>query len=124
MDKVFEDNFINKYKIMGDFHEGMALVISKEHLFGFINKYGQEVVSCKYQKALPFSDGLALVKNKEGLYGFVNKNGVEVIPCQYEYANCFSEGLASVKNDEELYGFINKFYTHIGLNICNKYKLS
>jgi hypothetical protein len=96
--------------------------------WGCIDKFGKEIVPCKYLFFHDFSDGLALVAFGEikpvGVrhitmgymeveyydnykYGFVDKSGKEVIPCIYDYAADFSNGRAMIRlGDKE--GFIDK----------------
>ena len=44
--------------------------------YGFVDKTGTEVISCKYDDARSFHDGRAGVK-LNGKWGTVNKSGVE-----------------------------------------------
>ena len=56
-----------KYDFVGDFSEGLAMVMTgdfeglEEPKCGFINKTGTEVIPLKYSKAEKFSEGLAMV---------------------------------------------------------------
>src|ERR1017187_3752065 len=78
---------------------------------GFIDKFGNEVINCRYNYAANFYEGFSKVKlnNK---YGFIDKLGNEVIPFIYDYAGDFNEGLAMVKLDDK-YGFIDKYGSEI-----------
>ena len=103
---------------IANFHEGLAFFLSdifyndgmamvrKNGKYGFIDKEGKEIISCKYDEAIGFNEGLAVVK-KDGKYGFLDKKGKEVIPFIYSSANAFSNGLSAVGKDGK-YGFINK----------------
>lgn len=93
----FNDCQEGKYKYIGTFSEGLALVRNTNGLFGYINKKGKEVIPCKYPDAVDFSEGLAIVSNAEGLKGYIDSEGKEVIPCQYTDVTQFKEGLASVE---------------------------
>ena len=64
--------------------------------YGFIDKTGKEVVSCKYDSAWNFQEGLAWVE-LNSKYGFIDKTGKCVIPCKYDNVVDFYEGLAWVE---------------------------
>lgn len=85
----------NRYRWVGDFSEGYALV-RNSYGYGFIDKKGDEVISTRFQEANSFKNGLAKVciNNK---YGFINYNGDLVIPAKYYDACDFdSSGYAIV----------------------------
>ena len=105
----FDDKIIPKYKEICSFSEGYAAVLGQNGLWGFIDKQGNEVISCQYKKVESFSCGLALVSNDQGVYGYIDVTGKLVIPFQFEEAFSFKEDLAVAKNTETgKYGFINK----------------
>lgn len=52
--------FAQGYSYAGEFHDGMAK-IQRKGKYGYINKDGDLVVQCIYNKAIDFSDGIALV---------------------------------------------------------------
>ncbi len=101
-------------KAVGDYHEGLAS-IKKNSKWGFIDKEGNEVISCKYEEVHDFYEGLAAVK-KDGLWGFIDKEGNEVISCEYNnhcIVGDFHDGVARIrKNGKSGYfiswGFIDK----------------
>jgi hypothetical protein len=51
--------------------------------WGFINKYGKEVIKCKYDIVYPFHDVVTFVQTN-GKWGCINEKGKEIIPCQYD----------------------------------------
>ena len=53
--------------------------------WGFIDKFGKEVVKCKYDIVYPFRDIVTFVQN-DGKWGCINESGKEIIPCQYDEA--------------------------------------
>lgn len=108
LDLKFTDYTINKYTEIGEFYKGLARVKNNKGLYGFINKKGEEVISCQFKQADYFYEGLAAVKNNKGLYGFINEKGEEVIPCRFKEIKRFREGLAPVCNEEDKWGYINK----------------
>ena len=91
----------------GSFHDGMALIARKEECYGFINKSGEEIISCQYEETDNFHEGLARVCIG-GKWGYVNKSGEIVIPCRYDAAQNFSEGLAVVLFSEGRWGIVDK----------------
>ena len=74
---------LKKYDYLDSFFEGLA-VVKLNSKYGFIDKTGQEVITCKYDYASDFSGGVAEVKLNDK-YGLIDKTGVEVVPCDYEY---------------------------------------
>lgn len=90
---------------VGLFSEGLCSV-SKNGLYGFMDKTGKIIIKLQYQEAGGFSEGLCLVK-QNSKYGFIDKSGRMVIAAKYEDADSFSEGLALVKMNGK-YGYIDK----------------
>ncbi len=104
----FKDRTISKYKLIGNFSEGLAKVLNQDGLYGYINKKGNEVIPCGYQRVNDFNEGLAGVSNFTELYGFCDKFGNLVIPYKYKEISNFKEGLAAVQHKEGLWGYIDK----------------
>jgi hypothetical protein len=95
-----------KYDLVGDFSEGLAIVML-DGRYGFIDKSGKEVVTPLYDFVDDnFSDGLAKVM-LNGKYGFIDKSGNVVIPLKYDEVWSFSEELAAVRVNNK-YGYIDK----------------
>lgn len=59
-------------------------------LWGFIDKAGHEVISCKFNSIKPFHFGLAAVKLND-FWGFIDKTGEIVIPCEFDSVSSFEE---------------------------------
>jgi len=74
------------------FEDGL-IPVRKSGKYGYINKEGNEVISCVYDYAGSFSEDLAVIK-KNNKYGVIDKEGNEVIPCAYDTLSNFSEGFA------------------------------
>lgn len=92
---------IQKYDQLSLFSEGYAAVC-KNGKWGYIDKTGQEVIPCKYERANPFHEGLASVLSSYGSgYGFIDTTGREAIRHrrEIEIPGEFSEGLVVVKNE-------------------------
>ncbi len=100
------------YDIVNDFAEGYAAValgLEDQDVFGFINSFGQPVISFNYDDAYSFKNGLALVGAKDSSgemkYGFINPFEDFVIPMSFEDADTFSESVTLLQNSVGLYGF-------------------
>jgi len=64
--------------------------------FGLINRNGETLTPCIYNKIFPFVDGYAKVVTSKGI-GFVDLMGKEIIPAEYRAVGNFSEGLVAVQ---------------------------
>ena len=74
-----------------DFYEDMAIV-QQNGKYGYVNRDGQLVFSCRYDEVEVFWGGYASVKSG-GLYGLIDRSGKEIIPCSYEEMVECHEGL-------------------------------
>jgi len=79
--------------------------VSKNGLYGFIDEFGDEVISCTYKYTKDFHEGLVAVHN-QSMWGFINKMGNVVVPFNYDDCGDFSEGLASVKKNGK-WGYVD-----------------
>lgn len=111
----FNDYTVNKYKLIREFHEGLARVQNNKGLWGFINKKGEEVIPCQFKDAKDFSEGLAPVCNEEGKWEYIDKRGKLVISCQ-DFITCsdeyteignFYDGIARIRENYFNYFYIN-----------------
>jgi len=83
----------------------------KNRNWGFVDKTGNEIIPCKFEKVKSFSEGLAAVK-QNGKWGFIDVKGNAIVPCKYKSVEYFSDGL-SVVWDGKKYGFIDKLGNEI-----------
>ena len=107
-----------KYSNISASYYGRTKVLLKDK-YGYIGKWGEEVIPCIYEDAEDFSEGMARVKlnNK---WGFIDIEGNEKTPFIYEYIEHFSEGMAGVQLNGK-WGFVNKegkevssfYYEHV-----------
>ena len=88
-DLSFQDFIESKYKITGQFKNGLAKVMNYNNLWGYIDTKGKEVIPCQFSKAYDFSEGMAAVSNEENLFGYIDINGELKIPYQYKNAKYF-----------------------------------
>ena len=79
------------------FQEGLAQ-FKKDGKWGFIDKYGKEVIPLQFAGALNFSEELAPVKMKDGKWGYINKMGKFLIKGFFDVAHCFQHGEAAPLN--------------------------
>lgn len=82
--------------IAGGFSDdGLALLVNKDRLYGYVDEKGQTIIAPKYQAAKPFSDGAAvvLVKNEGG------KSYFDVIDTRGEVLFKFNTGQYSNMSD-------------------------
>lgn len=115
-------NALAKYDRVGDFHDGLALVVkaSEEYYdgwvvngkYGYINIYGEEVIPCNityyvYGLHPDFSEGLAAISVGDNC-GYLNTRGELEIPAIYGNACPFSDGTALVYVNGEGYIYIDK----------------
>ena len=111
-DKNLEE-LSGSYDNMSPFSCGMAQVYKNDKGYGFIDKNGQEIVSCKYQKAYYYADDVVFVKkDADAKWEVLDKNGESILKLKAGDGPCdsFHNGLALVANyDSELsYRYINK----------------
>ena len=98
---------VENYDKIGDFHNGMAVVIKNEKI-GYINSFGKEIIPCKYDihDNSNYSEGFAVVC-KDSYYGYIDKSGKEITKIVYSDATEFKNGFALVKKGGK-WGFIDK----------------
>ena len=95
----------------------MAAVQSSNHLWGFIDKTGNEIIACEYEDIHDFKEGLALFQGKSSMkHGYIDKTGKSVIPCifpnfsdgfGYEHHD-FNCGVAVACDEQYYFGYIDK----------------
>jgi hypothetical protein len=87
--------------------EGMYKVSiwNDKEKWGFLDNTGNEVVSCKFDKAEYFSEDVAAIC-LDHKWGFIDKTGKLVIPLKYASAGSFENGLAPVSINNKS-GYIN-----------------
>lgn len=108
-----------KYDLAFPFSDERGMVALGKHdedgnfigKYGFIDRYGREIVPLEYDYAESFSDNLALVAQTDAAtgakrFGFIDANGKVIVPLIYEAAASFSENLAAIKSNGK-WGFIN-----------------
>jgi hypothetical protein len=87
------------------FSEGLAVFVTKERKYGFVDKTGKIVINAQFDEALPFYSGFAIVKRNDK-YGFIDKGGTIAINPQFDHVLPFIKGKASFSNGKK-WGFID-----------------
>lgn len=82
------------YDYMGSFEWGLSKV-SINGKYGYIDKFGKEIVPVQYTNAGDFSNGLAAV-SQNGKWGYINTIGQIIVPLKYDIADKFKNGLGLV----------------------------
>jgi uncharacterized protein YbcV (DUF1398 family) len=79
--------------------QGPPIVYKDEPLYYYINQFGQDIFSKRFNNAGSFAEGLAAVRdeNISGTYYYIKPDGSEAFPSQRYYsAGSFREGVAIV----------------------------
>ncbi len=92
------------YDEIGTFAED-RLSVSRDGLWGYVNRDGIEVIPCRFKEVRDFNNGLAAVKIGR-YWGFIDKDGDIQIELKYKQVGNFSEGLSWVYDGEGV-KFIN-----------------
>lgn len=114
---------IKKYDKLYSFHEGLARVC-KDNKYGFIDKKGQEIISCKYDDADDFDGGIAIIKIS-GKKGGINVNGNIVIPAIFDVIHWNSKDSLHPAKKDEKWGYINrqgKIAIRFDFDFCGRYE--
>ena len=76
-------------------------VDSTATIWGFVDKFGKQVINPQFDEGGDFHDGKCAGKNKEGKWGYIDKSGKIVINHQFNSAAAFKDGKAVVSLDEK-----------------------
>ena len=88
------------------FGNNKTTIVINNNKYGFIDNYGNEIISCKYEEAYSSLDELAPVY-KNGKWGFIDIKGRMIVPFKYFKAYPMKNGMAAVQGLNYLWGFIN-----------------
>ena len=120
-----------KYNMVSSFSEGLAAVCDKEtHLYGFIDKKGNEVIPCQYDYSYSgFNEGIAVVFKSSEEWLLIDKAGKEIASFDGHYIPGFQvefhDGLmAIITSDDEKEGYIDKtgkvvIPAELDMEMCN-----
>lgn len=92
------------YESVENFQRDEAIMVKKNGLIGYIDRYGKLIIPCTYQEADNFSEGLAAVLI-DGKWGYIDLNNTIVIP------NTFIGSVGAFKNNVAVYhrGPVSKY---------------
>lgn len=85
---------------VGNFTEGLALVLGKNGKFGFIDKKGHMAISARFDFATSFSRGAAVV-SFDGKVGFIDHGGKWVSPTQVGSFGFTSQGFVAITDEKD-----------------------
>lgn len=88
--------------------EGYAKIQDRQGLWGIVDKYGKEVIPCKY-KGMGFSvcNQRIAFQGNNGKWGYLNvSNGEEIVKPEYDRARDFSDGFGEVEKNRKI-GFVD-----------------
>lgn len=97
-----------RYEQVGKFTDGFALIYNHNRSkVGLINRYGDEILPCKY-KLIQFVGNERLGVKKGSKWALMDYNGNELVPFIYKYlSTAFHEGLLLAVAEDGRWGFIN-----------------
>lgn len=101
----------NSFLKVGDFVDRWTLAQDCSYYngissYGWINRYGEWIISPLYEEANDFQEGFASVK-KEGKWGFIKRKGTYLVSPKYDMAGNFKDGFAKVELNGKV-GYIDK----------------
>lgn len=103
--KIIPEQIAGKYKDIGCFVNGVAVVTDANEYKGLINKKGELLQSCECETITNLKEGVAWCV-KDGKYVLIDRTGRKKIEVSLNFATDFYEGLSLVQNNSG-YGFID-----------------
>ncbi|WML49902.1 WG repeat-containing protein [Neobacillus sp. PS3-34] len=102
-----------EYHFIGDYKEGRALAASLDnkgnYLYGYLNRWGKEVIPLEYESATDFNNGKAVVKIKNGPFVLIGLTGKVLHTYQFAHVSNYSEGLIAFQREKNgKFGYINE----------------
>jgi hypothetical protein len=96
-----------KYNEVYSFSEGLAAVSDSEtHLYGFIDKMGNEVIPCQYNYIYHgFKDGIAVVSKSGDDRTLIDKKCKEIASFNYPFCGEFQDGLMPFMEETAEYDY-------------------
>lgn len=101
------------YNFIGDYNEGRAVFgvnnPEGDYVYGYLDRYGKEIVSPRFLEATEFNDGVALVKSKTKEYGLISRDGRLTNKYKYGYVSQYGDrALIFADSINGPFGYINK----------------
>jgi hypothetical protein len=95
-----------EYEKKEDYYLGLAKVIAKDGMVGYVDRNDRIVVPCIYADGSSFDRGFAVIKGSSNKFGCIDRTGREFIPPIYDGIYGMNEGLILAKLGNKL-GFID-----------------
>lgn len=93
------------YSIASDFKEGRAVIantdIDGNTNYGFLNRWGKEVIPLEYDHVENFEAGKSIVKMKDNKYALINLTGKVLMEFPYSFVGSYGEGLLAFRKDKD-----------------------
>lgn len=85
------------YNYVGDYKESRAMIgilnSTSSYTYGYIDRFGNEIIPPKFSQANDFIDGVALVKIKDKKYALIDLDGNIINTYNYEIVSQYGNGL-------------------------------
>lgn len=98
------------YSFIGNYKEGRAVVADTidngKYAYGYLNKWGKEVIPLSFETASDFESGKAVAKLKENVYALIGPTGKIIHQYSYPFVGEYGEGLLVFKNKDDKYGYM------------------
>lgn len=100
------------YSFIGDYKEGRAVMADTaangKYLYGYLNKWGKEVIPLTFEAASDFESGKAVVKLKEGQFALIGATGKILHQYSFSFVGEYGEGLLAFRDQNGKFGYINE----------------
>lgn len=101
------------YSYIASYKEGRALAAATDengkYLYGYLNRWGKEVIPLTYESANDFQNGKALVKQQDGSYVLIDLTGKSLMKFSYPFVDSYGDGLLAFKENEDgKWGYIDE----------------
>ncbi|MGX6444783.1 WG repeat-containing protein [Neobacillus sp. K501] len=101
------------YSFISSYKEGRAVAANTneagKYLYGYLNRWGKEVIPLSYESADEFINGKALVKLQDGSYALIDLTGRTIMKFSYPFVDSYGDGLLAFKEKEDgKWGYIDE----------------
>ncbi|XJZ27874.1 WG repeat-containing protein [Bacillota bacterium Lsc_1132] len=100
------------YSFIGDYKQGRALMASTQngrYLYGYLNKWGKEVIPLSFETAADFDAGKAVVKRKDGQFSLIGLTGKIIQEYSHPYVGEYGDGMLVFQSKQNgKFGYMNE----------------
>ncbi|MDP4170803.1 MAG: WG repeat-containing protein, partial [Bacillota bacterium] len=101
------------YSFIGDYKEGRARAAitnaQGNYVYGYLNRWGKEVIPLEFESGNDFIEGKAIVKFKKGEFGLINLTGKMLYSYTYSNVDHFGDGMLSFQKESNgKYGYMDE----------------